>query len=349
MKQFYSLLLVISASFNFAQAQSLNPGQVSDNVYNKVLMQEEYALVNSNKQSSDNKDKSPINISGHKEINFTVAYNAEENNFSGSTEQDSMQEMSGLPIEVRAQSRFESQASSYDLGNINFMQLKLHLGNDKSSITITNLKLNGVDITGSYSSNTSGDIYWHLVYGEFGSNFTVTGTINIVSNDAAVDANNMVVVGFGSSSRLSPEALSVYWGEVLAGEKNRANTISWNTNKEENNDRFIIERSSDGLIFTGIGLVNGAGNRNSLTTYNYTDNDYALGINYYRIKQIDMEGHASYSLVVRIENTNTAIGPAKVKTSGSNGSSDAAISGNNIKITSAPGYMSKSNFINSIK
>jgi hypothetical protein len=226
MKQFYSLLLIISASFNFSQAQSLNPGQVSDNVYNKVLMQEEYALVNSNKQSSDNKEKAQVNISGHKEINFTVAYNAEENNFSGSTELDSMQEMSGLPIEVRAQSKFESQARIYDLGNINFMQLKLHLGNDKSSITITNLKLNGVDITGSYSSNTSGDIYWHLVYGEFGSNFTVTGTINIVSNDAAVDANNMVVVGFGSSSRLSPEALSVYWGEILAGEKNRANTIS---------------------------------------------------------------------------------------------------------------------------
>jgi hypothetical protein len=96
-------------------------------------------------------------------------------------------------------------------------------------------------------------------------------------------------------------------------------------------------------------LVNGAGNRNSLTTYNYTDNEYALGINYYRIKQIDMEGHASYSVVVRIENTNTAIGPAKAKSSGSNGSSDAAISGNTIKITSAPGYMSKSNFINSIK
>ncbi len=349
MKQFYSLLLLISATFNYTQAQSLNPGQVSDNVYNKVLMQEEYALVNSNKQTADGKENVLANLSGHKEINFTVAYNAEQNNFTGSTELDTTQGIVGLPIEIHAQSRFESQSSNYDLGNINFMQLKLHLGNDKSSITITNLKLNGVDITGSYTSNTSGDIYWHLVYGEFGSNFTVTGTINIVSNDIAVDTKNTVVVAFGSSSRLSPEALSVYWGEVLAGEKNRANTISWNTNKEENNDRFIIERSSDGLLFTGIGLVNGAGNRNTLTTYNYTDNDYALGINYYRIKQIDIEGHASYSVVVRIENTNTAIGPVKTKSSNSIGSSDAALSGNSIKITSAPGFMSKNSFINSIK
>jgi hypothetical protein len=30
--------------------------------------------------------------------------------------------------------------------------------------------------------------------------------------------------------------------------------------RKENNDRFIVERGTDGINFTGIGLLNGAGN-----------------------------------------------------------------------------------------
>ncbi|HMC87439.1 MAG TPA: hypothetical protein VKI61_18075, partial [Chitinophagaceae bacterium] len=221
---------------------------------------------------------------------------------------DSVQEKTGAMIDIKSQSHYQRQATAYQMQNINFMQLKLSLGSNNAALTITNLKLNGMDITGSYTANTTGDIFWHLIYGEFGSNFTVTGTINIVNNSELLENDNNVEVSFGSSSNLTPAALSVYWGEINAGQKNRANIINWNTNKEENNDRFIIERATDGLNFTGIGFVTGAGNRTTLSTYNFTDKEFSEGDNFYRIKQVDMDGHASYSVVVHISNNTTGIG-----------------------------------------
>ena len=310
MKSFYSFLLLATVSGFSTQAQSLNPGQVTDNVYNKALFTERFSLVNSNNKAAakETTEGRTMNAYGHKEINFTVTYNAEQNLFTGSKDADSLQENSPVLIDVKSQSRIDPNASVNDLNYINFMQLKLSLGSNNAAVTINNLKLNGVDITGSYTANTSGDIYWHLIYGEFGSNFTITGTINVVNNTDQLENDNHAEISFGSSSRLSPSALSVYWGDVNAGQKNSANIISWNTNKEENNDRFIIERATDGLTFTGIGLVTGAGNRNTISNYNYTDNEFTEGHNYYRIKQVDMDGHASYSVVVHIVNNTTGIG-----------------------------------------
>jgi hypothetical protein len=319
MKPFYSFLLLATVFGISAQAQSLNPGQVTDNVYNKTLFTERFSLVNSSREATAKEDTASAEVTegrtrnafGHKEINFTVSYNAEQYNFSGSKDADSMREKSPVLIDIKPQSHFDQNASAGELANINFMQLKLSLGSNNAAVTISNLKLNGMDITGSYTANTSGDIYWHLIYGEFGSNFTVTGTINVVNSTEQLENDNNIEIGFGSSSRLSPSALSVYWGNVNAGQKNSANIISWNTNKEENNDRFIIERATDGLTFTGIGLVTGAGNRTTVSNYNFTDNEFTEGNNFYRIKQVDMDGHASYSVVVHIINNTTGMGQVR--------------------------------------
>ncbi len=311
MKHFYSLMLLAAVCSNSSHAQSLNPGQVTDNVYNRALFTERFSLVNSTRKTSAEKATSEgrtMNAYGHKEINFTVSYNEEQNNFFGSKNMDSIQENSPVLIDVKPQVHIDPNATADQMKNINFMQLKLSIGSNNAAVIISNLKLNGMDITGSYTANTTGDIYWHLIYGEFGSNFTVTGTINVVNGTEQLENDNKVEVSFGSSSRLSPSALSVYWGDINAGQKNSANIINWNTNKEENNDRFIIERSTDGLNFTGIGLVNGAGNRTTVSNYNFTDNDFIEGNNYYRIKQVDMDGHASYSVVVHIINNTTGMG-----------------------------------------
>lgn len=303
MKFFYSLLLLNAACLSL-NAQSLNPGQVTENVYNRPLLVQEFSLVNSTSSSKETQFVAPANISGHREINFSINYSAGRHTFSGSLDPDSIWNKSSASFNIKPISHFSPDAGDNELRNINFMQLKISLGGDNTALTISNLKLNGTDITGSYTANTSGDIYWHLIYGEFGSDFTITGTINVVNNIVPLDAESKMEIAFGSSRNLSPAALSVYWGEVNAGEKNRANIINWNTNKEENNDRFIIERATDGLTFTGIGLVTGAGNRTIASSYSFTDKDFTEANNYYRIKQVDMDGHASYSVVVHIVNNN---------------------------------------------
>jgi autotransporter-associated beta strand protein len=71
--------------------------------------------------------------------------------------------------------------------------------------------------------------------------------------------------------------------------------ITWTTASETNNDFFTIERSQDGREFIPIGLVDGAGNSNTILNYKLMDADPYVGISYYRLKQTDFDGKFEYS------------------------------------------------------
>jgi Secretion system C-terminal sorting domain len=71
--------------------------------------------------------------------------------------------------------------------------------------------------------------------------------------------------------------------------------LNWQTATEINNDRFEIERNVDGINFIKIGQVAGAGNSNSLLSYQYYDEHPEKGNNYYRLRQVDLDGKFNYS------------------------------------------------------
>nr|MCU0359051.1 T9SS type A sorting domain-containing protein [Cyclobacteriaceae bacterium] len=76
--------------------------------------------------------------------------------------------------------------------------------------------------------------------------------------------------------------------------------LEWTTALEINNERFEIERSTDGLNFQKLYEMPGAGNANQPITYSWIDRFPLLGISYYRLKQIDFDGQFSYSDVVSV-------------------------------------------------
>jgi hypothetical protein len=84
------------------------------------------------------------------------------------------------------------------------------------------------------------------------------------------------------------------------------NRLEWMTANETNNDRFDVERSTDGVTFLKIGEVDGAGNSNTLRSYTFNDLHPGAGVNYYRLKQVDFNGTFSHSGIVSIENHFTA-------------------------------------------
>ncbi len=63
--------------------------------------------------------------------------------------------------------------------------------------------------------------------------------------------------------------------------------------------KFEIQRSADGINFSLIGSITGS---ETNRFYNFHDNDLQKGINYYRLKGIDVDGKISYSKVVAIIN-----------------------------------------------
>ena len=91
----------------------------------------------------------------------------------------------------------------------------------------------------------------------------------------------------------------------FAGIKEGAiNRLSWTTTTETNNAGFSIERSADGRNFSTLTYVaSKAENGNSTNTINYSFNDVRTlsGNNYYRLKQVDKDGRATYSSIVLIK------------------------------------------------
>ncbi len=70
--------------------------------------------------------------------------------------------------------------------------------------------------------------------------------------------------------------------------------IEWETRSEIDNDFFVLERSIDGSSFEEIVHIQGAGESYDMQAYQYLDADPYHGKNYYRLKQVDVDGSENY-------------------------------------------------------
>ncbi|WP_157600470.1 T9SS type A sorting domain-containing protein [Rufibacter sp. DG15C] len=85
--------------------------------------------------------------------------------------------------------------------------------------------------------------------------------------------------------------------------RNGSVELSWSTATEINNDRFEVERSTNGKDFSTIGEVKGAGNSSMLLSYGYKDKQAPAGNVYYRLNQVDLDGSHEYSKVVSVQHS----------------------------------------------
>ncbi|MFB9863494.1 T9SS type A sorting domain-containing protein [Rufibacter immobilis] len=85
--------------------------------------------------------------------------------------------------------------------------------------------------------------------------------------------------------------------------RNGAVELAWSTATEINNDRFEVERSTDGTNFKKIGEVKGAGNSNVALDYTFTDRQAGSGALYYRLRQVDTDNAFEYSKIIAVRHT----------------------------------------------
>ncbi len=76
-----------------------------------------------------------------------------------------------------------------------------------------------------------------------------------------------------------------------------ANKLTWETATEQNTSHFEVERSSDGINYSRIGIVPAKGNSFTKEQYSYTDKS-ATGKCFYRLKTVDVDNHSEYSKVL---------------------------------------------------
>jgi hypothetical protein len=73
--------------------------------------------------------------------------------------------------------------------------------------------------------------------------------------------------------------------------------LQWKTASEHLNAWMEIQRSQNGKSFETIGRIPGAMNSNEVIEYELLDANPIAGQNYFRIRQIDMDGRSTHSHV----------------------------------------------------
>jgi hypothetical protein len=88
---------------------------------------------------------------------------------------------------------------------------------------------------------------------------------------------------------------------------NNYNEVSWATASEINNNGFWVLRSMDGITFKKLGFVKGAGNATEEKQYTYIDDSVDANLYYYKIEQVDYDGHENFSNVIAVANNHSNI------------------------------------------
>lgn len=141
------------------------------------------------------------------------------------------------------------------------------------------------DVTGDGMTETivatAGDSYI-LVVDEWSSNSGSGYTLNF-SGTASLDCNVLPVELSEFSATYIPEEHIV--------------DLLWITQSEFNCAKFEVEKSTDGENYEVIYTVDGAGTTNNETHYYVADPNPSVGVNYYRLNQIDTDGASRKSEV----------------------------------------------------
>ncbi|OJY93551.1 MAG: hypothetical protein BGP13_03935 [Sphingobacteriales bacterium 40-81] len=107
----------------------------------------------------------------------------------------------------------------------------------------------------------------------------------------------ITALAIGSVSAILP----VTFGDFTAKPVKCTALLQWKTYTEQNNSHFNVERSQDGIHFSTIAQVSGAGNSTTTKSYEYTDEAPLSGKSYYRITQVDFDGKYSSTPIRLIE------------------------------------------------
>lgn len=112
-----------------------------------------------------------------------------------------------------------------------------------------------------------------------------------------VRANKSSVDGQGAYSVTSSininSVLPLTFVKVAAQMANKGVSLTWQTANEVNNSHFNVLHSVDNIVWSTIAKINAKGLSNNMYTYHHAQP--VLGINYYKLQQVDINGDFSYS------------------------------------------------------
>ena len=165
------------------------------------------------------------------------------------------------------------------------------------------------DLLRLYYYNSS-DLNWYYYSIESLANGVYFVTI---PNTATQITFDFITVGSGSRSgkfahinyliASTVTELPVELTEFEADYYNKTNIINFVTNSEKNCDKYILEKSVDGMYWSPVLEVDGMGTTSDITEYEVVDRDIEYIVNYYKLIQQDYDGNYKEYGPISVDNS----------------------------------------------
>lgn len=166
-------------------------------------------------------------------------------------------------------------------------------GGGGGGVVISNVIPSGsITVTGGANGLTRSTTTTDPVNDAYGSAAGSNGIISVLSGYTVFqNANNVL-----SPCGVLPVTLQL-WNGVY---KNDKTYLSWQTDQGVNFSHFIVEHSTNGVHFNSLGQVAASTSTALTLQYSFVDIAPASGINYYRLKMVDVDGGYRYSGIITI-------------------------------------------------
>jgi hypothetical protein len=126
---------------------------------------------------------------------------------------------------------------------------------------------------------------------------SLTNTTTTISSQSITLTGSPI---FLNVATFIPVELVDFKGKV---EKNK-HILSWHTATEVNADYFEVEKSEDGINFGPLSKnakIKAIGNTSTPQNYSTTDDNLSIGLTYYRLRMVDLDGKEKYSNVISLQ------------------------------------------------
>lgn len=305
-----ALFIALFLQFTQISAQSLIAGTFSS--ASESLLGNRYrnlSISNSNQNNalytgipnltsnrSNSRTSQDLNYGTTGSFTFTLTYDNASNTFTTSTD------IGGTIYNntfANVTGKLTADSKTATANSINLLTLLVKTQNNTSAITISNLTIEGVQVSGSYGrTNNAGTSNWYIASSSLTNGFVVTGTATLAGTMGNASEGQLIEFGFENSAAVGP--LPVVWGGFTTKRTNTTTALlEWNTMQENNASHYNVQRSVDGARFETIGKVAAQGTTADVTQYRFEDKLATGNMYYYRLQQVDFDTKMNFSNVVK--------------------------------------------------
>jgi len=150
--------------------------------------------------------------------------------------------------------------------------------------------------TGTGGTRTENKFGFSIPAGSLPASVSGGTRLSSLAYEFDLGAGNTSEFGGILITAITPVNLTSFKGRLADGKV----YLNWTTSEENNNSHFEVERSGNGSSFEKVGEVNGKGGLNN--DYAFTDNGPLAKVNYYRLKQVDIDGKYTYTRTIVLRN-----------------------------------------------